>query len=63
MGRNEIGNFTSALHIGLGAVMREAELEDFGVRSGDRRLVDMRYADDTLLISDGRKNPSDAVRM
>lgn len=45
--------------------MRETELEEFGVRSGGRTITDMRYADDTLLtllIVDGGKSPSDALK-
>uniref|UniRef100_A0A672J9D7 Reverse transcriptase domain-containing protein n=1 Tax=Salarias fasciatus TaxID=181472 RepID=A0A672J9D7_SALFA len=43
-------------------VMRKAELEEFGVRSRGQMITDMRYADDTLLIVEGGKNPSDALK-
>ena len=32
-------------------VMREAEIEDMGVRIGGRNITDMRYADDTGLVA------------
>ena len=32
-------------------VMREAEIEDMGIRIGGRNITDMRYADDTGLVA------------
>ena len=33
-------------------VMREADIEDMGIKIGGRNITDLRYADDTALISD-----------
>ena len=32
--------------------MREADIEEMGIRIGGRNLTDLRYADDTALLAD-----------
>ena len=37
-------------------IMREADIEDMGVKIGGRNLTDLRYADDTALLADNITN-------
>ena len=41
----------------IGSVIREAECEELGIKSGGKLVYNLRYADDTALCAESQEKP------